>query len=109
SYNKPFRKADFAKYEGLSFAMRFDLPDLNLFRHVVEAGSITHGAERAHLAVAAASTRIRRLEEAFGAALLTRGRQGVTPTPAGRTLLAHARTMLAQAARLREDIAAYGG
>src|SRR4051812_7263564 len=90
-------------------AMHFDLVDLNLFRHVVEAGSITHGAERAHLAVAAASTRIRHLEEALGAALLTRGRQGVTPTPAGRTLLAHARTMLAQAARLREDIAAYGG
>src|SRR6185312_9408578 len=92
-----------------ALAMHFDFVDLNLFRHVVEAGSITHGAERAHLAVAAASTRIRRLEEALGAALLTRGRQGVTPTPAGRTLLAHARTMLAQAARLREDIAAYGG
>ena len=27
--------------------MRFDLADLSLFRHVVEAGSITHGAERA--------------------------------------------------------------
>jgi hypothetical protein len=35
--------------------MRFDLADLSLFRHVVEAGSITHGAERAHLALAAAS------------------------------------------------------
>ena len=34
--------------------MRFDLVDLSLFRHVVEAGSITHGAERAHLALAAA-------------------------------------------------------
>jgi len=39
--------------------MRFDLTDLSLFRHVVEAGSITRGAERAHLALAAASTRIR--------------------------------------------------
>ena len=27
--------------------MRFDLADLSLFRHVVEAGSITRGAERA--------------------------------------------------------------
>ena len=36
--------------------MRFDLVDLGLFRHVVDAGSITHGAERAHLALAAAST-----------------------------------------------------
>ena len=65
--------------------MRFDLADLSLFRHVVEAGSITHGAERAHLALAAASTRIRNMEEALGAALLVRSRQGVVPTQAGRT------------------------
>ena len=89
--------------------MRVDLVDLSLFRHVVEAGSITHGAERAHLALAAASTRIRNLEEAIGAPLLTRGRAGVTPTQAGRTLLQHARTMLAQAERLREDLGAYAG
>src|ERR1044072_9085107 len=89
--------------------MRVDLVDLSLFRHVVEAGSITHGAERAHLALAAASTRLRHMERPFGAALLTRGRQGVTPTQAGRTLLQHARTMLAQAERLREDLGAYAG
>ena len=89
--------------------MHFDLVDLGLFRHVVEAGSITHGAERAHLALAAASTRIRHMEESLGAALLVRGRQGVTPTPAGRTLLQHARAILAEAQRLREDLAAYAG
>ena len=89
--------------------MRFDFVDLSLFRHVVEAGSITHGAERAHLALAAASTRIRQMEEALGASLLTRGRQGVTPTQAGRTLLQHARTILAQSERLREDLGAYAG
>jgi DNA-binding transcriptional LysR family regulator len=89
--------------------MRFDLTDLSLFRHAVEAGSITGGAERAHLALAAASTRIRNMEEALGAALLMRGRHGVTPTQAGRTLLQHARTMLRQAERLREDLGAYAG
>ena len=89
--------------------MRFDLADLSLFRHVVEAGSITHGAERAHLALAAASTRIRNMESALGAPLLVRGRQGVSPTQAGRTLLQHARTMLEQAERLREDLGAYAG
>ena len=83
--------------------MRFDLTDLSLFRHVVEAGSITRGADRAHLALAAASTRIRNMEEALGAPLLVRARQGVTPTPAGRTLVQHARTMLEQAERLREE------
>ncbi|MEA2930333.1 MAG: hypothetical protein QOG38_2761 [Hyphomicrobiales bacterium] len=89
--------------------MRFDLTDLGLFRHVVEAGSITRGAERAHLALAAASTRIRNMEDALGAALLLRSRAGVTPTQAGRTLLQHARTILAQSERLREDLGAYAG
>lgn len=89
--------------------MRFDLADLSLFRHVVEAGSITHGAGRANLALAAASTRIRQMEDALGAPLLVRSRQGVQPTQAGRTLLQHARTILAQAERLREDLGAYAG
>ena len=74
--------------------MRFDLTDLSLFRHIVEAGSITHGAERANLALAAASTRVRNMEEALGAPLLVRGRHGAKPTQAGRTLLQHARTIL---------------
>src|ERR1043165_6636814 len=89
--------------------MRFDLTDLSLFRHVVDAGSITHGAERANLALAAASTRIRNMEEAVGPPPLVRGRQGVAPTPAGRTLLQHARAILRQAERLREDLSAYAG
>jgi DNA-binding transcriptional LysR family regulator len=89
--------------------MRFDLTDLSLFRHVVDAGSITHGAERANLALAAASARIRNMEEALGASLLTRSRQGVTPTQAGRTLIQHARVILEQSERLREDLGAYAG
>jgi DNA-binding transcriptional LysR family regulator len=89
--------------------IRFGFSDLSLFRHVVEAGSITGGAARAHLALAAASTRIRNMEESLGAALLVRARQGVTPTQAGRTLLQHARTILRQADRLREDLSAYAG
>src|SRR5438045_7718764 len=84
--------------------MRFDLIDLRLFLHVVEAGSITHGAERMHLAVAAASTRIRNMELALGTALLQRQRLGVQPTPAGRTLVHHARLMLQQAERMRGEL-----
>src|SRR6202049_2332287 len=68
--------------------MRFDLADLGLFRHVVEAGSIT-AARRP--------------------ALWLRSRQGIAPTQAGRTLLQHARTILRQAERLREDLGAYAG
>lgn len=89
--------------------MHFDFVDLGLFRHVVEAGSITRGAERARLALAAASTRIRSMEDGLGAKLLVRGRAGVTPTPAGRTLLAHARTILGQTDQLRADLGAFAG
>lgn len=89
--------------------MRFDLIDLKLFCEVIDAGSITGGAERNGMALAAASTRIRNMEEALGAPLLTRSRQGVTLTPAGRTLLKHARALLVQNARMREDLAAFSG
>jgi DNA-binding transcriptional LysR family regulator len=87
--------------------MSFDLVDLRLFLHVVEAGSITRGAERVHLALAAASTRIRNMEAALGTRLLDRERQGVQPTPAGRTLLRHARLMLQQAERMRGELGEY--
>jgi DNA-binding transcriptional LysR family regulator len=89
--------------------MRFDLTDLRLFCDVVDEGSITAGAGKSALALAAASTRIRGMELSLGAALLTRSRAGVTPTPAGLTLLKHARAMLGEAARLREDLAAFAG
>jgi len=89
--------------------MKFDLTDLRLFCEIVDAGSITAGAERSALALAAASARVRGMEESLGAALLVRSRQGVMPTPAGLTLLKHARTMLAQGARLQDDLGAYAG
>ena len=46
--------------------MRFDLVDLQLFIAVAEARSITGGADRAHLALASASARIKGLEAALG-------------------------------------------
>jgi DNA-binding transcriptional LysR family regulator len=87
--------------------MRFDLSDLRLFLTVVEAGSITHGAERMHLALAAASTRIRNMEAELGIPLLQRERQGVQPTPAGRTLAHHAHILLQQAARMHSELGQY--
>ncbi|MGH7065060.1 MAG: LysR substrate-binding domain-containing protein [Stellaceae bacterium] len=87
--------------------MRFDLADLRLFLAVVEAGSITHGAERLNLAIAAASTRIRNMEAELGIPLLLRERQGVVPTAAGRTLVQHARVLAEQAERMRGELAQY--
>ena len=89
--------------------MRFDLIDLRLFCAVADAGSITAGAQQCALALAAASTRIRNMEIALGTSLLERSRQGITLTPAGRTLLKHARDILKQTVRMREDLSAYAG
>ncbi len=87
--------------------MRFDLVDLRLFLHVADTTSITHGAERAHLALASASARIRGMEETLGVALLKRGRRGVALTPAGQCLLDHARIVTQQVEAMRGDLGAF--
>ncbi|HEX4329960.1 MAG TPA: LysR substrate-binding domain-containing protein [Burkholderiales bacterium] len=84
--------------------MRFDLTDLRLFVHIAEAGSITGGAARAHLALASASARLQGMEESIGAALFIRGRRGVQPTSAGRALLQHARLIAAQVERMVAEL-----
>ncbi|MDS1142146.1 LysR substrate-binding domain-containing protein [Pusillimonas sp. SM2304] len=88
--------------------MRFDLTDLRLFLNINEAGTITDGAQRSHMTLASASERVKGMEEAVGAALLLRGRRGVQATPAGRTLLHHARTVLQQMDRMRGELDLYG-
>jgi DNA-binding transcriptional LysR family regulator len=87
--------------------MRFDLTDLRLFLHVVEAESITHGAERAGLALASASERIRGMELDGGVPLLERRPRGVRPTPAGLAVAHHARTVLAQLEQMRGELGQY--
>ncbi|MEJ8855386.1 LysR substrate-binding domain-containing protein [Variovorax robiniae] len=88
--------------------MRFDLTDLRLFLNVVEAGSITAGAERTHMTLASASQRVRGMEDTLGTPLLSRHAQGVAPTEAGRTLLHHARVVLQQMAQLHGELGEYG-
>lgn len=87
--------------------MHFDLTDLRLFLYVAEAGSITAGAARAGLALASASARVRGMEEQAGVPLLDRGRRGVEPTPAGQTLLRHARLVTGQVERMRGEMGEY--
>jgi DNA-binding transcriptional LysR family regulator len=84
--------------------MRLDLIDMQLFLHVVEAGSITGGAARAHLSLASCSERIQGMEQTLGVPLLLRERRGVTPTPAGEALVRHARLVFQQLQRLRAEL-----
>jgi molybdate transport repressor ModE-like protein len=87
--------------------MRFDLVDLRLFLLVAESGSITLGAERAGLALASASERIKGMEDRLGVALLERRRRGVTLTSAGRALIGHAQSVQNQIAQMTGDMRAY--
>ncbi|TWF57039.1 LysR family transcriptional regulator [Neorhizobium alkalisoli] len=87
--------------------MRFDLTDLRLFLHVVEAESITQGAERAGMALPSASARIRGMEEMSGVSLLDRRPRGIKATAAGESLAHHARIVLGQMEQMRGDLQLY--
>lgn len=83
---------------------RLDLVSLSLFTLVVRTGSISRGAELAHLAIGAASKRISDLEHAVGTELLERHSRGVTLTLAGQALLHHAQRILADVDHLAADL-----
>ena len=87
--------------------MRFDLVDLQLFVAIADSGSITRGAERAHLALASASARIKGLETDLGVALVRRRRRGVELTAAGESLRDHARIIMHNVAVMQGDIAGF--
>ncbi len=73
--------------------MRFDLTTLNLVLAIAETRSITGGAQREHLALAAASKRLSDLETRLGVVLFERRARGVEPTEAGRALARHIRSL----------------
>ncbi|MBI5716648.1 MAG: LysR family transcriptional regulator [Burkholderiales bacterium] len=79
---------------------RFDLVTLRLYVAVVDAGSLTAGADRFGISLAAASKRIGELEQHCGAALLQRGQRGVTTTPHGQALHRHAIEVIARLEQL---------
>ncbi|MBW7900149.1 MAG: LysR family transcriptional regulator [Rhodocyclaceae bacterium] len=81
--------------------------DLRLFSTVAEAGSITGGARHLHMSLAAASTRLQRLEHALGTELLRRSKAGVGLTDAGRALLRHAGRVERELETLHAEMAAY--
>ncbi|HEU5296597.1 MAG TPA: LysR substrate-binding domain-containing protein [Burkholderiaceae bacterium] len=83
---------------------RLDLVSLSLFMQVARTGSISRGAELAHLAIGAASKRISDLEDAVGAGLFERHSRGVTLTLAGQALYRHAQRILSDVDQLAADL-----
>jgi DNA-binding transcriptional LysR family regulator len=82
----------------------FDLVDLRLFVNVAEGSSLTRGAERSFLSLAAASVRIKNLEEAMSSQLLYRTKRGVSPTKSGEVFLQQARKILMEIDSLRTQM-----
>lgn len=85
-------------------AMRFDLTTLHLVLAIADTRSITRGAERENLALAAASKRLSDLEARLGVALFERHARGVQPTEAGRALVRHVRNLDMQLHALESEV-----
>ncbi|WP_395027773.1 LysR family transcriptional regulator [Comamonas odontotermitis] len=90
-----------------SFARRIDLTSLQLFVAVCELGSIGRAAEREFIAASAVSKRLSDLETAVDTQLLYRHSRGVTLTPAGESLLHHARNVLFGLERMQGELSEY--
>lgn len=90
-----------------ALARRIDLISLRLFVAVAEEGSIARAAEREFIAASAASKRMAELEHALETPLLYRRARGVELTPAGQSLLLHARSVLYGVEKMERELAEY--
>lgn len=71
------------------------LDELQHLLLIAEHGTFTEASRHAHLSQPALTASIRRLEQSFGAPLLTRGRRGAELTAAGAALVPRARAAFA--------------
>jgi DNA-binding transcriptional LysR family regulator len=90
-----------------SFARRIDLTSLQLFVAVCELGSIGRAAEREFIAASAVSKRLSDLEATLETPLLYRHTRGVNLTPAGESLLHHARSVLFSLEKMQAELSEY--
>lgn len=86
---------------------RLDFVDLRLFLNVAGAKSLTLGAELSSLSLAAASMRVKNVEQAIGTPLLYRSKRGMSLTPAGEAFLGHAQLIFQQLERMSAELRQY--
>jgi DNA-binding transcriptional LysR family regulator len=89
----------------LNLLRRLDPTTLQLFLAVHEEGTLTRAAECEAIAVSAASKRLVELEQALNVPLFVRKTRGMELTPAGETLLTHARRMLLSVEKIGVELA----
>jgi DNA-binding transcriptional LysR family regulator len=95
--------------EGSCLPMHFHVTDLRLFVAAAEERNLTRAAAARQLSLAAASARIKALEDQVGLPLFVREARGLSLTPPGEAFLHHARAILRQTHQLRADLQEYGG
>jgi DNA-binding transcriptional LysR family regulator len=81
-----------------------ELYQLEYFLEAARQRNFTRAAARLHLAQAALSEQIRKLEGEFGTSLFSRGRRETVLTAAGETLRLHAEELLDRAAAARSAV-----
>jgi LysR family transcriptional regulator, nitrogen assimilation regulatory protein len=81
-----------------------ELKQLEYFRHVAELGSFTRAASFLSIVQPALSRQVRQLEIELGQSLFERNGRGVILTDAGSRLLEHARGILTQIGRARQEL-----
>ncbi|MBN8990146.1 MAG: LysR family transcriptional regulator [Rhizobiales bacterium] len=98
---RPERPSDLKR---IDLAKRIDLTTLQLFIAICEDGSLTRASQRAAIAPSAVSRRMHDLERALQVTLFARHANGMTLTPAGQSLLHHARAMLLNVEKLAVEM-----
>lgn len=86
---------------------RIDLVTLRLFVAVCEEKNLTRAAAREGIAASAVSKRLNDFEVTFGVTLFERLSKGMALTPAGETLLHHARVMMLNIGKITVELAEY--
>ena len=81
--------------------MEASIQKYQAFVETVECGSFTRAAEKLHYTQSGISRMIRDLETEWRLTLLERGKGGVKVTAEGRALLPYAKSLCAEAERLR--------
>lgn len=89
------------------FLRRVDLTSLRLFIAICEEGSLTKAALREGIAASAVSKRLSDLEDILGVSLFDRLARGMALTPAGETLLHHARVTLLTIEKMGVELGEY--
>ena len=84
-----------------------DLSSLRIFVQVVEDGSLSATARRAHTAVSSIARQVKALEDSLGARLLNKTTRRQSLTEAGRVFYERAKIILDEFDRAKRDVSSF--